>query len=62
MRKKARIAMTLNSANSFETIAEEYIETKMVREGAAMATVDKAQSCISSEILVPGGPKMGSVA
>jgi integrase len=43
VRKKAKIAATLSNANTFESIAEEYIDAKMVREGAAKATVDKAR-------------------
>jgi integrase len=43
IRKKAKVAAAFSTANTFEAIAEEYIETKMVREGAAEATITKAR-------------------
>jgi integrase len=46
-KKKAKIKATLATANTFNSLAEEYIETKMVREGAAKATVDKARWFLS---------------
>lgn len=47
LRKKAKVAARFNSANTFEAIAEEYIETKMVKEGAADATITKARWFLS---------------
>lgn len=47
IRKKAKIAAAFNTANTFQAIAEEYIEAKMVREGAAQATVVKARWFLS---------------
>lgn len=46
-KKKAKIKATLAIANTFHSLAEEYIDTKMVREGAATATVDKARWFLS---------------
>lgn len=46
-KKKAKIKATLAIANTFHSLAEEYIDTKMVREGAAKATVDKARWFLS---------------
>ena len=46
-KKKAKIKATLATANTFHSLAEEYIDTKMVREGAAKATVDKARWFLS---------------
>lgn len=46
-KKKAKIKATLAIANTFHSLAEEYIDTKMVREGAANATVDKARWFLS---------------
>ncbi len=46
-KKKAKIKATLAVANTFYSLAEEYIDTKMVREGAAQATVDKARWFLS---------------
>lgn len=46
-KKKAKIKATLAIANTFLSLAEEYIDTKMVREGAATATVDKARWFLS---------------
>lgn len=43
IRKKAKVAAAFSMANTFQTIAEEYIETKMVREGAAEETIVKAR-------------------
>ena len=43
IRKKAKLTAKLNTSNTFASIAQEYIETKMVREGAAKATIDKAR-------------------
>ena len=46
-KKKEKIKATLALANTFELLAEEYIETKMVGEGAAKGTVDKARWFLS---------------
>lgn len=46
-KKKAKIKASLATANTFHSLAEEYIDTKMVREGAAKATVDKARWFLS---------------
>ncbi len=46
-KKKAKIKATLAIANTFHSLAEEYIDTKMVREGAAKATVEKARWFLS---------------
>jgi integrase len=46
-KKKAKLKATLATANTFHSLAEEYIDTKMVREGAAKATVDKARWFLS---------------
>lgn len=46
-KKKAKIKANLAIANTFHSLAEEYIDTKMVREGAAKATVDKARWFLS---------------
>lgn len=46
-KKKAKLKATLAAANTFELLAEEYIATKMVGEGAANATVDKARWFLS---------------
>ncbi len=46
-KKKAKIKATLAIANTFHSLAEEYIDTKMIREGAAKATVDKARWFLS---------------
>lgn len=46
-KKKAKIKATLAIANTFNSLAEEYIDTKMVREGAAQATVHKARWFLS---------------
>lgn len=43
VKKKAKIKASLAVANTFHSLAEEYIDTKMVREGAAEATVLKAR-------------------
>lgn len=47
VKRKAKIAAQFNFANTFEAVAEEYIESKMVREGAAPATVKKARWFLS---------------
>ena len=47
IRKKSKVAAMLSTANTFETIADEYIETKMAREGAAKATIAKARWFLS---------------
>ena len=40
-RKKAKLLSALASANTFQAIAEEYIDAKLVREHKATVTVDK---------------------
>ena len=42
-RKRAKIAAKIGSGNTFEAIAQEYIEDKMVRQGLAEATLLKAR-------------------
>lgn len=42
-KKQAKVKASLAAANTFQALAEEYISTKMVGEGAAKATVDKAR-------------------
>ena len=42
-RKRAKIAAKINSANTFESVAQEYIEEKMIRQGLAVATLRKAR-------------------
>ncbi|MEP2990634.1 MAG: site-specific integrase [Parasphingorhabdus sp.] len=42
-RKKEKAAAKLGAENTFSAIAEEYIETKMVKEGRADATIKKAR-------------------
>ena len=42
-RKKEKAAAKLGAENTFSAIAEEYIETKMVNEGRAEATIKKAR-------------------
>lgn len=42
-RKRAKIAAKMGADNTFEAIAEEYIEAKMVRQGLAEATLLKAR-------------------
>ena len=42
-RKRAKIAAKISSANTFESVALEYIEEKMIRQGLAVATLRKAR-------------------
>lgn len=41
-RKRGKIAAKINAANTFAAVAREYIETKMVGEARAKATISKA--------------------
>ncbi|WP_443971301.1 tyrosine-type recombinase/integrase [Sphingobium sp. CR28] len=42
-RKNAKLTARFNAANTFGAVAEEYIEHKLVREGRAAVTVEKAK-------------------
>lgn len=42
-RKRAKLTARFNAANTFGAVAEEYIEHKLVKEGRATVTVDKAK-------------------
>jgi integrase len=42
-RKNAKLTARFNSANTFGAVAEEYIEHKLVKEGRAAVTVEKAK-------------------
>ena len=42
-RKRAKLITELNAANTFQTIAEEYIEQKLVRDGKAPVTIEKSR-------------------
>ncbi|MBB6192168.1 integrase [Sphingobium wenxiniae] len=42
-RKNAKLTARFNAANTFGTVAEEYIEHKLVKEGRAAVTVEKAK-------------------
>ncbi|MFA6220604.1 MAG: integrase arm-type DNA-binding domain-containing protein [Erythrobacter sp.] len=42
-RKRAKLTARFNSANTFRAVAEEYIEHKLVKEGKAAVTVQKAK-------------------
>ncbi len=46
-KKKAKLAATINMATTFELVATEYIEARMVGEGAADATLSKARWFLS---------------
>ncbi|WP_150293094.1 tyrosine-type recombinase/integrase [Sphingobium estronivorans] len=42
-RKRAKLTAALSAANTFQAVAEEYIEQKLTKEGRAAVTVDKAK-------------------
>jgi len=42
-RKRAKLTANFNAANTFVAVAEEYIEHKLVKEGRAIVTVQKAK-------------------
>jgi integrase len=42
-RKKAKLTAALSAINTFQAVAEEYIEQKLAKEGRAEATLDKAK-------------------
>ena len=42
-----KIAAQISAGNSFQSVAEDFIETKMVRSGNAPATIDKAKWFLS---------------
>jgi len=42
-RKRAKLTAALGAANTFQAVAEEYIEQKLTKEGRAAVTVDKAK-------------------
>lgn len=50
-RKREKLTAHISAANSFELVAAEYIETKMVGESRAPATITKARWFL--ELLVP---------
>lgn len=47
LKRKAKLAAQFNFANTFEAVAEEYIESMMVRGSAAPATIAKARWFLS---------------
>ncbi len=42
-RKRSKLTTALSAANTFGSIAEEYIEQKLVKEGRAAVTIDKSK-------------------
>ena len=46
-KKMDKIAAQISAGNSFQSVAEDFIETKMVRSGNAPATIDKAKWFLS---------------
>ncbi len=42
-RKRAKLTAALSVANTFQAVAEEYIEQKLAKEGRAAITIDKAK-------------------
>lgn len=46
-RKRARLVAKISAANTFKEVAEEYIDTKLRKEGKAQVTIDKAHWLVS---------------
>lgn len=46
-RKRERLVAKISAANTFKEVAEEYIDTKLRKEGKAQVTIDKAHWLVS---------------
>ena len=46
-RKRTKLVAKISAANTFKDIAEEYIDTKLLKEGKAQVTIDKAHWLVS---------------
>jgi hypothetical protein len=54
-RKMAKIAAQISAGNSFRSVAEDYIQVKLIDSGAAESTVEKARWCTNRQRITDRG-------